>query len=103
MTTNGIPNASSPNASSQGRPVATMSFEELLDELTHVTAEMDDGAIGIEQAADLYARASELHAAASTRLLGVRARLDELRGGANGYHSAGRIRYRKSAYGSYVW
>jgi exodeoxyribonuclease VII small subunit len=65
-------------------PVENMSFEELLDELTEVTAQMDDGTIGIEQAADLYERASALHAAASARLVGVRARLDELRGVANG-------------------
>ena len=56
-----------------------MSFEDLVDELTMVTAQMDDGAIGIESAADLYERASALHAAASSRLVGVEARLEELR------------------------
>ena len=62
------------------RPIDAMSFEELVDELTMVTAQMDDGAIGIERAADLYERASALHAAASARLVGVEARLEELRG-----------------------
>ena len=62
------------------RPIAAMSFEELVDELTMVTAQMDDGAIGIERAADLYERASALHPAASARLVGVEARLEELRG-----------------------
>lgn len=62
------------------RPIAAMSFEELVDELTTITAQMDDGAIGIERAADLYERASALHAAASARLVGVEARLEELRG-----------------------
>ncbi len=62
------------------RAIAAMSFEELVDELTAVTAQMDDGAIGIERAADLYERASALHAAASARLVGVEERLEELRG-----------------------
>ena len=65
---------------SSSRSIAAMSFEELVDELTMVTAQMDDGAIGIERAADLYERASALHAAASARLVGVEARLVELRG-----------------------
>jgi exodeoxyribonuclease VII small subunit len=63
------------------RPVDAMTFEELVDELTDVTAQMDDGAIGIERAADLYDRASALHAAASARLVNVEARLEQLRGG----------------------
>ena len=66
------------------RPITEMSFEELVEELVGVTAKMDDGSIGIEVAADLYARASALHSAASLRLLGVQARLEELRGGING-------------------
>ena len=66
------------------RAITEMSFEELLEELVGVTAKMDDGSIGIEVAADLYARASALHTAASLRLLGVQARLEELRGGVNG-------------------
>ena len=66
------------------RTITEMSFEELVEELVGVTAKMDDGSIGIEVAADLYARASALHSAASLRLLGVQARLEELRGGING-------------------
>ena len=66
------------------RDITEMSFEELVEELVGVTAKMDDGSIGIEVAADLYARASALHSAASLRLLGVQARLEELRGGVNG-------------------
>ena len=68
------------SSQSSPRPIAAMSFEELVEELTAVTAQMDDGAIGIERAADLYERASALHAAASARLVGVEARLEELRG-----------------------
>lgn len=66
------------------RSVEDMSFEALVEELVGVTAQMDDGSIGIEVAADLYARASALHSAASARLLGVQARLDALRGGVGG-------------------
>ena len=66
------------------RAITEMSFEELVEELVGVTSKMDDGSIGIEVAADLYARASALHSAASLRLLGVQARLEELRGGVNG-------------------
>ena len=66
------------------RAVSEMSFEELVEELVAVTAKMDDGSIGIEAAADLYTRASALHAAASARLVGVQARLDELRGDVHG-------------------
>lgn len=65
----------------KARIVEAMTFEELVEELTDVTAQMDDGAIGIERAADLYDRASALHSAASARLLGVEARLEQLRGG----------------------
>jgi exodeoxyribonuclease VII small subunit len=68
-------------ANTSVRAVDAMTFEELVDELTDVTAQMDDGAIGIERAADLYDRASALHAAASARLVNVEARLEQLRGG----------------------
>jgi exodeoxyribonuclease VII small subunit len=68
-------------SSNAPRSVESMTFEELVDELTDVTAQMDDGAIGIERAADLYDRASALHAAASARLVNVEARLEQLRGG----------------------
>ncbi len=72
---------SGPPSGAKPRTVEAMTFEELVEELTEVTAQMDDGAIGIERAADLYDRASALHAAASARLLGVEARLEQLRGG----------------------
>jgi exodeoxyribonuclease VII small subunit len=56
------------------------SFEELVTELERVAMAMDRGEIGIEEAADLYERASALHAAATERLVGVQRRLAELRG-----------------------
>lgn len=55
-------------------------FEDLLTELERTAMAMDRGEIGIEEAADLYERASALHAAAAERLSGVQRRLAELRG-----------------------
>ena len=55
-------------------------FEDLVTELEGVAMAMDRGEIGIEEAADLYERASALHAAATDRLAGVQRRLAELRG-----------------------
>ena len=54
-------------------------FEELVTELERVAMAMDRGEIGIEEAADLYERASALHAAATDRLQRVQRRLAELR------------------------
>lgn len=61
--------------------LAAMTFEELVGELERVTAAMDSGDIGIEQAAELYSRAAALHAAATARLARVQARLSDLRDG----------------------
>ena len=56
-----------------------MRFEELLAELERVTKQMASGEIGIEEAAALYERAGELHAAATDRLARVQARIEQLR------------------------
>lgn len=61
-------------------PFSGRTFEDLVSELEHVASAMDRGDIGIEEAADLYERASALHLAASQRLAGVQRRLTELRG-----------------------
>lgn len=53
-------------------------FEQLLDELESLTQRMASGDIGIEQAADLYERAGELHRIASERLARVRERIDSM-------------------------
>jgi exodeoxyribonuclease VII small subunit len=57
-----------------------LTFEELLAALEKLTERMAAGDIGIEEAAALYERAGELHAAASARLAAVQARIDKLRG-----------------------
>ena len=55
-----------------------LSFEELVDRLEEITAQLADGGIGIERAADLYERAQRLHAAAAARLEAVARRIDLL-------------------------
>ena len=57
-----------------------LTFEELLAALEQLTERMAAGDIGIEEAATLYERAGELHAAAAARLAAVQARIDKLRG-----------------------
>ncbi len=55
-----------------------LSFEELVDRLEGLTAELAGGDLGIERAADLYERAQRLHATASARLDAVVRRIDSL-------------------------
>lgn len=55
------------------------SFEDLIAELEAVAASMDRGEIGIEEAANLYERASALHREATARLAAVQERVSELR------------------------
>ena len=55
-----------------------LSFEELVDRLEEITAQLADGGIGIERAADLYERAQRLHATAAARLEAVARRIDLL-------------------------
>jgi len=57
-----------------------LTFEQLLASLEQLTERMATGDIGIEEAAALYERAGELHAAAAARLAAVQARIDKLRG-----------------------
>ena len=71
------------NATERANDFSQRTFEELVTELEGVAMAMDRGEVGIEEAADLYERASALHAAATDRLLGVQRRLAELRSNAN--------------------
>jgi exodeoxyribonuclease VII small subunit len=75
--------ASTANATTADE-LAKRTFEDLVGELETVAAAMDRGDIGIEEAADLYSRASALHAAAHDRLTAVQARLATLRNTAGG-------------------
>lgn len=56
----------------------SLTFEELVDRLEALTAQLADGGIGIERAADLYERAQRLHAAATARLDAVAKRIEAL-------------------------
>jgi exodeoxyribonuclease VII small subunit len=56
-----------------------LTFEQLMGELESLTEALATGELGIEAAADLYARAERLHALASARLAQVQARVDALR------------------------
>jgi exodeoxyribonuclease VII small subunit len=55
-----------------------MTFEQLVAELEHLTERMASGDIGIEEVADLYEKAEQLHALAAERLAKVQARIDAL-------------------------
>jgi exodeoxyribonuclease VII small subunit len=55
-----------------------LSFEELVAALEALTDRLASGQIGIEEAADLYEQAEQLHAAASQRLARVQARIEAL-------------------------
>jgi exodeoxyribonuclease VII small subunit len=55
-----------------------LTYEQIVERLEAVTAELASGAAGIEAASDLFAQAKQLHAAASARLEQVRKRLEEL-------------------------
>jgi exodeoxyribonuclease VII small subunit len=55
-----------------------LSYEELLAQLETMTDRMASGDLGIEEAADLYERATALHDAASARLEAIKARIEAL-------------------------
>jgi exodeoxyribonuclease VII small subunit len=61
---------------SDGREYETMTFEELLAALEQLTDRMASGEIGIEEAADLYEQAEQLHGLAAERLARVQARIE---------------------------
>lgn len=55
-----------------------LTYEQIVEQLEVVTAELATGGAGIEAAADLFEKAQALHAAASARLDQVRKRLEAL-------------------------
>ena len=64
-----------------GPPAAgdqALSYEQLVEALEELTRRMADGAIGIEEAVELYERAGQLHARAAERLARVQARIEGL-------------------------
>lgn len=63
-----------------GVPDESLTYEQLVEALEELTRRMADGAIGIEEAVDLYERAGQLHAQAAERLARVQARIERLAG-----------------------
>lgn len=59
-----------------------LSFEQLLERLEDLTAQLSSGEVGIERAADLYEEAGRVYAAARDRLAAVQERIDRLRAAA---------------------
>ena len=53
-----------------------LTFEQLVAALEDLTDRMASGEIGIEEAADLYEQAEQLHALAAERLARVQARIE---------------------------
>jgi len=68
-TTGGAP--SSPD-------LAGLTFEQLLERLETLTAQLSSGEVGIERAADLYEEAGKVYEAAKARLEAVQARIEAL-------------------------
>jgi exodeoxyribonuclease VII small subunit len=82
MVTDPSPEAASPES---------MSYEQLVEALEQLTERMADGAIGIEEAVDLYERAGRLEQLARERLERVQRRIEALAedGGQSGPGSPG--------------
>ncbi len=55
-----------------------LTYEQIVEKLEAVTAQLSSGDKGIEAATDLYEEAQRLHAAASARLDQVKQRLEAL-------------------------
>ena len=64
----------------EGAAWEKMTFEQLVAELEQLTERMASGDIGIEEVADLYEKAEQLHGLAAERLARVQARIDALAG-----------------------
>lgn len=61
-----------------GEDLDRLSYEQLLERLESLTERMASGDIGIEEATELYERASALHAVATERLERIEARIAAL-------------------------
>ena len=61
-----------------GEDLDRLSYEQLLEQLESLTERMASGDIGIEEATELYERASALHAVAIERLERIEARIAAL-------------------------
>lgn len=57
---------------------SSLTFEELVEQLERTIDRMASGAIGIEEATELYEHAGRLHAQAADRLASIQARIERL-------------------------
>ncbi len=57
---------------------SSLSFEQLVEQLERTIDRMASGAIGIEEATELYEHAGRLHALAADRLASIQARIERL-------------------------
>lgn len=62
-----------------GMELGKLSFEELLEHLEGLVAQLSSGEVGIEAAADLYEQAGQVYNEAKTRLDTVQARIESLK------------------------
>ena len=58
--------------------LAALTFEQLLERLEELTAQLSSGEVGIEAAADLYEQAGLVYEVAKARLDAVQARIAKL-------------------------
>jgi exodeoxyribonuclease VII small subunit len=58
--------------------LASMTFEQIVEELEATIARMAGGNLGIEEVTDLYERAGQLHRLAEQRLAAIAARIAKL-------------------------
>jgi exodeoxyribonuclease VII small subunit len=63
---------------------ASLSYEQLVEELEHTIERMASGDIGIEEATELYERAGRLHALAAERLARIEERIERMGMGERG-------------------
>ena len=56
----------------------SMTYEELVGTLENLTSAMSSSEVGIEEATDLYERATQVHRLATLRLDAIRDRIEKL-------------------------
>lgn len=71
--------AENPVGAANTDDLSQLTFEELLEKLEALVAQLSTGEVGIEAAADLYEESGRVYAAARGRLDAVQARIEDLR------------------------
>lgn len=76
--TDGHEGIADPGGLDGGIDPSSLTYEQLVETLESLTERMASGAIGIEEATELYERAGALHALAAARLARVQERIERL-------------------------